>query len=379
MIKLAKPSIDDDDIQSVSEVLLSGSLIQGEKVKEFEQKIAKYLGCDYAIAVSNCTSALHLALLSLNIEKSDVVLVPSYSWVSTANVIELCGATPLFIDIKADTFNMDPEKLSEKLQQLIPDLSCKTTVRAIIPVHTFGQVADMPAIMKIADYYNIPVIEDAACALGSTLHDKKAGTWGLMNCFSFHPRKTITTGEGGIIATNNKILAHYLRALRNHGIDPDSDTTDFIIPGYNYRMTEFQAALGISQLKKIDKIIARKRALAFNYTKLLNTCVQTPQEITGSNSTYQSYVILLPPELASKREIIIKQLKDFGIETTIGTIHIPLTTCYRQKYGYKKRDFPITDDIAARSLTLPLYENMTSDDQKTVVEKLLSILHQETA
>jgi len=372
MINLAKPSIDDDDITAVSEVIRSGSLIQGNKVKEFEQGIIKYTGCKYAIAVSNCTSALHLALLSLNIKQSDLVLVTSYSWIATANVIELCGATPVFIDIDPETFNMNPDKLYRKLKSLMSDPTSKSHVKAILPVHTFGQIADMTAIMKIADYYNIPVIEDAACALGSILNDKKAGTWGLMSCFSFHPRKPITTGEGGIVITNNEDLTHTIQALRNHGIDPECREANFIYPGYNYRMTEFQAALGISQLKKLDRINAAKRVLALEYTKLFrNTCIQRPQSIIGSKSSYQSYVILLPYYI--NRENIIKQMKEYGIETTIGTIHIPLTTYYKQKYNYKTGDFPVADDISQRSLTLPLYETLTKNDQKYIVEKLLGV------
>jgi dTDP-4-amino-4,6-dideoxygalactose transaminase len=376
MIRLTKPSLDNEDFTAVREVLSSGFLVQGEKVKEFEQKIAEYVGCKYAIAVSNGTSALHLSLLSLKIRQSDLVLVTDYSWVATANVIELCGAHPIFIDVKPDTFNMDPEELSKKLKQLMSNPILKTRVRAIIPVHTFGQIADMPAIMEIADQYGIPVIEDAACALGSTLQGKNAGTWGSVNCFSFHPRKAITTGEGGIIVTNDSDLARHIRTLRNHGLDPDSPEADFIIPGYNYRLTEFQAALGISQLKKIDRINTKRRALASYYTKLLDgTNVQAPQEISGSSSIFQSYVTLLPAEIAHNRKKIIAKMKDFGIETTIGTIHIPLTTYYKQKYGYKMGDFPVTDDIAQRSLTLPLYEEMSIDEQDTVVEKLLSKLN----
>jgi dTDP-4-amino-4,6-dideoxygalactose transaminase len=355
MIRLTKPSIDNDDLTAVCDVLSSGFLVQGEHVKQFEQKIAEYVGCKYAIAVSNCTSALHLSLLSLNVRQSDFVIVTSYSWTATANVIELCGAQPIFVDVKPDTFNMDPEKLDYKLRQLMSNPILKKHIRAIIPVHTFGQIADMPAIMEIAESYGIPVIEDAACALGATLNGTKAGGWGLMSCFSFHPRKAITTGEGGIITTNDPNLAHVIKALRNHGLDPDSTEADFIIPGYNYRMTEFQAALGCSQLKKIDRINTRRKELARKYSGLLKgSTIQPPTEMKGCDSVYQSYVTLIPSNKVYVRKQIITALKESGVETTIGTVHIPLTTFYRQKYGYKQGDFPVVDDIAGRSLTLPL-------------------------
>jgi dTDP-4-amino-4,6-dideoxygalactose transaminase len=245
-------------------------------------------------------------------------------------------------------------------------------VKAVLPVHTFGQVADMPAILDLANRYGVPVIEDAACALGATLHGRQAGTWGTLSCFSFHPRKAITTGEGGMITTDDLTLARRLQALRNHGQERDAPSPDFIMPGFNYRLTEFQAALGLSQMAKLDRVIAARRELAARYDALLaGTAIQVPYRNQGSQPVYQSYVVLLPERRAAERPDLIRRLREQGIETTIGTWHMPMTTFFRTRYGYEAGDFPVADQVFARSLTLPLYEGLAADDQQQVVEKLL--------
>jgi dTDP-4-amino-4,6-dideoxygalactose transaminase len=298
--------------------------------------------------------------------------VTAYSFIATANVIELCGAQPVFVDIQPDTFNMDPNCLAEVLKRLMAASETARRVKAILPVHTFGQMADMPAILELADQYELPVVEDAACALGATLHGRQAGTWGVMSCFSFHPRKAITTGEGGMIVTNDAALARRLRALRNHGQDPDAPSPDFILPGFNYRMTEFQAALGLTQRAKLDRIIAARRRLAAHYDELLkDTPLQAPAVAPGSQPVYQSYVVLLPERAAAWRAEMITRLKEQGVETTIGTWHMPMTTYFRTRYGYRMGDFPVADQVFARSLTLPLYEGLSEDEQKQVVQRLL--------
>jgi len=373
VIRLTIPSIEEDDIQSVSEVLRSGYLVQGSKVKAFEEKVADYVGTHYAVAVSNCTAALHLALLALDVKPGDLVVVTAYSWISTANVIELCGASPVFVDIQPDTFNLDPACLAVTLSKLMADSETAKRVKAILPVHTFGQMANMPAILEIASQYGLPVVEDAACALGATLKGKQAGSWGVMGCFSFHPRKAITTGEGGIITTNDAALVRKLRALRNHGMDPDASSIDFIMPGFNYRMTEFQAALGLTQMDKLDRIITKRRDLAANYDRLLqNTAIQSPIVGIDSCPVYQSYVVLLPESLANSRQELIQQLRNQDIETTIGTYHMPMTTYFSSRYNYQKGDFPTTDKIFNQSLTLPLYETLSKEECCEVVDCLLS-------
>ena len=375
MIRLAIPSIEDDDLEAVQEAVSSGYLIQGQRVAAFEQTVANYVETKYAIAVSNCTAALHLALLALDVRPGDLVVVTTYSWIATANVIELCGARPVFVDIQPDTFNMDPERLAETLEHLMSSAETNFRVKAILPVHTFGQMANMTAIVKLADDYNVPVIEDAACALGAKWHDRQAGTWGIMGCFSFHPRKAITTGEGGMIITNDPELAHRLRTLRNHGLDSDASSPDFILPGFNYRMTEFQAALGQTQMHKLDRIIAARRQISFHYDELIaNTPIQAPVVPLESRPVYQSYVVCLPDIVTHKRAALIAQLKERGIETTIGTWHMPLTSFFSSKYGFQSGDYPITDQVFASSLTLPLHENLSQKEQKFVIAELLELI-----
>ncbi len=375
MIRLTIPSIEEDDLQTTREALSSGFLVQGARVAEFEKTIASYVGVKHVIAVSNCTAALHLALLSLDVRAGDLVLVTAYSWIATANVIELCGAQPVFVDIQPATFNMDPDLLAQTLGRLMATAETARRVKAIIPVHTFGQMVDMTAIMKVAEQYGIPVIEDAACALGARWEGRQAGTWGMMGCFSFHPRKAITTGEGGVITTNDAQLAQKLRALRNHGLDPDASSPDFIMPGYNYRLTEFQAAFGSSQMKKLDRIIAARRRLAHHYDNLLeNNLVLAPAVPSQSFHVYQSYVTLLPEKIALRRAEMIRQLKEDGIETNIGTWHMPLTTYFRTRYGYKSGDFPVTDQVFPISLTLPLHEWLTTEVQEKIVQHLIDYL-----
>lgn len=373
MIRLTVPTIEDDDIQAVSKVLKTGYLVQGIHVKEFEEKIAAYTGTKHAVAVSNCTAALHLALLALNIGPGDIVIVTSYSWIATANVVELCGAQPIFVDINPGTFNMNADVLQETLANLMSMAATRRRVKAILPVHTFGLMADITEILEVANTYNIPVIEDAACALGADTDGKKAGAWGMMGCFSFHPRKAITMGEGGIITTNDSKIDLRLRSLRNHGMDMDNPVSDFIEPGFNYRITEFQAAMGNTQMSKLERIIFARRTAAQRYDLLLkNTSITPPSVPRNQGHVYQSYVTLLPRHLADIRIELISRLKENGIETTIGTRHMPLSKYYAVRYGYKTGDFPVTDDVYNRSLTLPLYEGIMNEEQAEVVDCLLA-------
>jgi perosamine synthetase len=376
MIRLAIPSLDEDDLQAVREVLVSGYLVQGQWVRDFEQKVAELTGMRHAIAVSNGTAALHLALLALDVRPGDLVPVTAYSWIATANVIELCGAQPVFVDIEPDTFNMDPAALEAVLKRLAATKETAGRVKAILPIHAFGQLANMPRILKIAGRYGVPVVEDAACALGAKLDGKQAGSWATLGTFSFHPRKAITTGEGGMITTNDDDLAWKIRVLRNHGLDPAASAPDFVAPGFNYRLTDFQGALGSSQMKKLDRLLAARRCLASNYGKLLEGAPVTPPAVAkASEPVYQSYVCLLPREAAASRTNLIQKLKQEELETTIGTWHMPMSSYFRARYHFQTGDFPVTDDVFARSLSLPLYEGLSGAAQEQVVSALLKHLN----
>jgi perosamine synthetase len=374
MIRLTIPSIEEDDLDAVRGVLMTGNLVQGLHVAAFERAVASYVGTREAIAVSNCTAALQMALLACHVGPGDVVLTTAYSFPATGNAIELCGARPVFVDIEPETFNIDPNRLEAALKPLMADQQRAKTVKAILPVHAFGQMADMRSIGELAARYGLPVIEDAACALGATLDGQQAGSWSELGCFSFHPRKAITTGEGGMVVTNNESLALRLRALRNHGMDPKAATPVFIAAGFNYRMTDFQGALGVSQMTKLDRIIAARRRLAAEYTRALSgTPFLAPVAGRGSNPVYQSYVILLPRETATRRETAILDLKKMGIETNLGTWHMPLTDHFRARYGFRAGDFPVTDDVFARTLTLPLHERLSEGELSEVTKQVRQI------
>ncbi|MCP4215992.1 MAG: DegT/DnrJ/EryC1/StrS family aminotransferase, partial [bacterium] len=247
MIKLAKPYIPEEAIKNVVDVLRSGNLVQGKYAKEFEISLCDYLDVPHAVVVSSGTAALHLALIALGIKESDEVIVPAFTFPATANVVELVGAKPVFVDINLSDFCIDTSNIEAKI-------TAKT--KAIMPVHEFGQAAKMDDIIALVKKYNLKLVEDAACALGTEFDNQKVGTFGELGCFSFHPRKAITTGEGGVIVTRSAELAEKLRVLRNHGISAKNGTIDFIAAGLNYRMTDFQAALGLGQMKSLEDDIS---------------------------------------------------------------------------------------------------------------------------
>jgi len=370
VIRLAEPEIPEDALRAVREVLTSGWLVQGKHVAAFEDAVVDLVGIEHAVAVSSGTSALHIALLAMGVEPGDVVAVSAYSYVASANVIELCGARPLFVDVDPRTFNMEPAALETVLQ----DRDTSPPVKAVIVVHAFGQMADMDAIGEIAARHGVPIVEDAACALGATWSGSPPGAHTHLACFSFHPRKAITTGEGGMIATRDVRLADTSRALRNHGLDPNASQPDFVLPGFNYRMTEFQAVLGSAALQQLPDSIITRRAAAAVYDQLLADIVEVPFNPAESGHVYQSYVTLLPAELAARRPEVIAGLREHDIESTIGTWAIPTTTYYRQRYGYDEDSYPVTSEVFARSLSLPLHDKVTTQDQQQVASALRTVL-----
>jgi perosamine synthetase len=365
LIRLGSPSIGAEEAEAISQVLQTGFLVQGERVRAFESQIAAASRTSDAVVVSSGTAALHVALLAGGVGPGDLVAVPTYSWPATANAVGLCGAQPVFVDIEQGTFNMDPERLADTMRPL-------GRVKAIMPVHAFGGMADMPAILDVATRHDAYVIEDAACALGACLQGKPAGAWGMLGCFSFHPRKVITTGEGGAVTTSQPELARRLRTLRNHGLDPLSSTPDFVTPGFNYRLTEFQAAMGLVQMERLSELVGYRRRAAEEYDRLLEgTGIRKPLALEASAHVYQAYVVLLPRAAADRQPQIISRLRSRSIEVGIGTYHIPLTRYWAQQGGHAKGDFPVTDDVAGRAIALPMHSKITIGEQLRVVAALL--------
>ena len=356
-IRLIKPNISRPEIEAVSKVLESGMLVSGPVVEKFESQLAEYLGVSYAVCVSSGTAALHLALLAKEIKPGDEVIVPAFTFPATANVVEMIGAVPVFIDSEPNGVNLDVNHLQSKL-------SPKT--KAIMPVHGFGVPADMNTIMRIAVQYNWAVIEDAACALGSKYRDKYCGAIGDMGVFSFHPRKLLTTGEGGAITTNDFLLAEKLKSLRNHGWN----NGEYRHLGYNYRMTDFQAALGVSQLASYDKLIAKRRILADIYWDKMKSIGWLKPLLSEKETKWNIQTLLVKLDDNINRNDVISYLKQSGIETTIGTYCVPLTHYYKVKYGYEPNEFPYAYNLYSQGLSMPLYDDLTADDISYIVETL---------
>jgi dTDP-4-amino-4,6-dideoxygalactose transaminase len=349
------------DLRSVVRVLKSGHLIQGKNVEMFEKRLADYCGVSQAVMVSSGTAALHVVLLALGIGPGDEVIVPAFTFPATANVIELVGATPVFVDISLDDFCIDVEQLESKISE-------KT--KAIMPVHEFGIIADMEKITEISKKHGLLVIEDAACSLGSTLKGKQSGSFGLAGCFSFHPRKNITTGEGGAVITNDKALADKMRVYINHGISMVDGKRDFVLPGLNYRMTDFQAALGLSQMTRLGKIIKKRQALAHIYDLELERIkwIKKPERFETRTHTYQTYHVLVDDTV--DRDNLIKKLKSRGVETNLGAQALHCLDFYKKKYHYTEADFPNAAKAYRKGLALPMGEHLVSGNIREISKNL---------
>ncbi len=356
------PDINQEDIDAVIKVLKSGMLVQGFNVKSLEDNIASYLGVKNAIAVCNGTASLHLALLALNIKEGDEVIVPAFSYVATANVVELVGATTIFVDIDLDTFNIDTSLI---------EAAITPRTKAIIPVHEFGLSCNIIEICSIAKKYSLKVVEDAACALGAKENERYVGTFGELGSFSFHPRKAITSGEGGLIVTNDDFLAERLRTLRNHGIQMNGDKMEFVAAGFNYRLTDFQAALVNSQFQRIDSILTCKQTLAALYLKHLegNPNLQLPLIPPNKLPTWQSFHVLIN----GNRNELIKKMKEKGVGTNYGAQCIPYQKYYADKYKLDCESlYPNAMRAYKKGLVLPLYGSMQRSDVKRISEILIS-------
>lgn len=370
-------------MEAVLQPLRSGWVVQGPCVAEFEDKFARFTGARHAIATSSCTSALHLSLAAAGIGPGDEVLVPAFTWVGTANVVEYLGAQPVFCDINLDTFNLDVDQL--------PDLITERT-RAIIPVHLFGLSADMYPIRRFARWHDLQVIEDAACGFGATYDGRHVGTFSHLGCFSFHPRKAITTGEGGMILTERDETAALCRSLRDHGASEtdlarDAGRGSFLLPsydnlGYNYRLTDLQGAVGSIQMDKAEAIQAGRVDRAHRYDELLKAAswLKTPVIPDGCQHAYQSYVCLFRPEpvsirnverLHERRNVFMTELESRGVATRQGTHAVVNQGYYRRRYDLRAEDFPNALLAEKLSIALPLFPQMTDAEQDYVVEQLL--------
>lgn len=360
-IPLASPDIRKEDIAAVSEVLETGMLVQGKNVEALENEIASFIQGGHVSATSNGTSTLHLALVALGIGPGDEVIIPALSYIATANVIELVGATAVFVDVEIDTFNIDVSQIENKIT---------SRTKAIMPVHEFGLCADMDGIMSIAQKHDLFVIEDAACALGATFNEKFAGTFGNFGSFSLHPRKAISSGEGGLLHSSNEDLDKKIRILRNHGIDFQDGKMNFVEAGFNYRMTDFQAALVKSQLQRLDDTLRIKRELAEIYfDSIKNDKIKLPTVPAGCTHSWQTFHIVLADEL--DRDQIIQDLRAAGIGTNYGAQCIPAQDYYLTKYGLDSaREFPNALRAFEKGLAIPLYEKLSSKDILYISEQL---------
>lgn len=361
-IPLASPDIRDEDLKSVNKVLRSGNLVQGKQIETLEKSLSDYLGVSNCIMVSNGTSSLHLSLLALGIGKGDEVIIPAFSYIATANSVEFTGANPVFVDIDIDTFNISTGSIENAITK---------NTKAIMIVHEFGLTADIKKISHICEKHKLYLIEDAACALGSKDDHIFAGTSGIAGSFSFHPRKAITSGEGGAVVTNDDNYANLIRTLRNHGLDStQKHKMDFIEAGYNYRMTDFQGALLLSQFKRFPEILERKSNIANHYlNEIKNPDITLPKIPKHKTPSWQTFHILLPDRLDQKETIL--KLKSLGIGTNLGAQCMPEQTFFKSKYNYDSaKNFPNAHKAFHKGLAIPLYEKLTEEEITFIIKTI---------
>ena len=381
-IPITKPFFGREELMAVQKPLECGWVVQGPFVRQFEERFSAFTGARFSVATSSCTTALHIAVATLGLKPGDEVIVPAFTWVSTANVVEYMGAKPIFCDIDLRTFNIDTSQIEA--------LITSRTV-GIIPVHLFGLCADMQAVVQIAKRHGLWVVEDAACAFGAWYRERHAGTLSDIGCFSFHPRKSITTGEGGMITSNSDSIDRLARSLRDHGASRSDLTRHegeeaFLLAeynhlGYNYRMTDIQGALGCVQMERAAWILAERVSRARLYDDMLTDMpwLKTPEVPDGYVHGYQAYVCLFCPkeptldnveQLHQQRNKLMLRLEAKGIATRQGT-HAPVILgYYAQKYGLRPEQFPKAYLADRLSLTLPLYAQVTDAEQGLVCQSL---------
>ncbi len=385
-IPITKTVFGPEEEAAIVKPLRSGWVVQGTYVKEFEDKFAAYTGASHGVATTSCTTALHIAVAALGLQPGDEVIVPSFTWIATANVAEYMGAKPVFCDIDLATYNIDVAQIESLINE--------RTV-GIIPVHLFGLPADMGPIVDLANQHGLWVVEDAACGFGAHYHGQHVGTFGQMGAFSFHPRKSISTGEGGMITTNSAELDRLCRTLRDHGasrtdFDRHQEKAAFLLAqynhlGYNFRMTDLQGAVGGVQMDKGDWVLEQRRRLVANYDKFLEGLgwLEAPIVPEGYEHGYQAYVALFSPEtptlqnvntLNERRNALMTALEERGISTRQGTHAAALQGYYREKYSINPADYPVAFMAELLTITLPLYPQMTEEEQQYVCDTLVECM-----
>jgi len=373
-IPVAKPFLGKEEAQLAYDTILTNWVTQGPRVAEFEEKFATYVGSKYAVAVSNCTTALHLAMIVAGVGEGDEVICPSMSYIATAKCIKYVNAKPVFAEVNPVTYNIDAGDVKKKITP-------KT--KAILIVHQIGMPADIDAFRAICDEHNLILIEDAACAAGSAYKGKKIGSHSDLVCFSFHPRKVITTGDGGMVTTSNEEFYNRIKLLRQHGMSVNdrvrhlSDKViieDHLEVGFNYRMTDIQAAVGIKQLERLDGIIEERRKIAHRYQKELAdlSMIRLPEEPEGFFTSYQSFSIYLKPECSLGRNDVMQQMLDVGIATRRGVMTSHRESAYAEEC--KGLSLPMSEEASDRSIVLPLYVPMSDEEVTYVIKHLRRIL-----
>jgi perosamine synthetase len=372
VLPLTRPDFDQSELDALAQCLASCWVTQGPLTREFERIVAVHHEARHALATTSCTSALHLAAMALELGPGDEVVVPAFTWVTSANCAEYVGAQPRFVDVDEATFNIDPKLLAEAITP---------QTKAIVAVHLFGLAAPMDEILVIAKRHGIRVIEDAACAIGSRYGGRPVGVIGDIGCFSFHPRKVVTTGEGGMVTTNDDGLAKAVAALRNHGAtglpadDPRAEKpwtmSLFDRLGYNLRLSDIQAAVGVAQFKKLGRLLAERQARAQRYDVQLaelSDLALPPAGKRAGDHTYQSYVVRLRAGGRTRRNALMERLAAAGIQTRPGTHAVHRLGYYREKYGLCAEQFPVAAQSEDTTVTLPIFPGMTDAQQDRIVE-----------